>query len=642
MTRKDSIPWRYRLEVRQTVPIMAGLLGVLVLLLALGYLYAREQILATARAQVAQLVGSIARQDAYSRNWLERGMQPLAQLAATFHHLSPQEQTVADARLASIISDVRGRQIVEVYLADGHGGVTLRRYDSQKLLHAGPADTPEWTSQTIQALQAPKWHVPTVDSARNLVLRYSVPLTDAGKTGSPKIGVCSVSLALPWFAERVRSFNPFVNCTVFFLTRDGNWTLPPQQGDELAGLKTRMLAQPSGESPVFWKGRPHMAVYMPLTDNKLHLGLLIPREDLFGELDRLTRLLGGIGLAVLVLAVYSLHRTSATLLRPLKPLGHLAARLARGELEAEAAPAAAGPPPRFPDEAQRLRQAAETLRQALHQRVRDLTLMSRTRERLFGELAFARSMQEALRPRRLPPMPGLEVEAFVHTADDVCGDMYDYFFQSPRRLCCIMGNVAERGVPAALLTGRVIPLLHELLLTGLSPGEALENVNRALGAATSGGQRMVSAFVGVLELDDGLFRWACAGQSPPFRRHGREVEQLEWTGNVPLGIRNAERYPERETCLRPGETLFFSGPRLFSVQNADGQAYGEETFRHFLADCDEPPAALLHALYAALRRHAGGPPQDDLTFFAVRWRADAPRGSCLQGTESVADRCGPA
>ena len=71
----SAVPWRYRLETRQSIPILVGLVGVLTLLLALGYLYARERILASVRGQVAQLVGSIARQDDYNRRWLERGME---------------------------------------------------------------------------------------------------------------------------------------------------------------------------------------------------------------------------------------------------------------------------------------------------------------------------------------------------------------------------------------------------------------------------------------------------------------------------------------------------------------------------------------------------------------------------------------
>jgi len=619
----SEVPWRYRLETRQSIPIMVGLVGVLALLLTLGYLHAREQILASARAQMAQLVGSIARQDDYNRNWLERGMQPLVRLVATFPHLNTQEQKAADANLSAIISDTRGRQIVDVLLLGENGKVTVRRYDSKKLLSVGSPSTTKWTRQRVLALTTPEWHAPEVDARRNLMLRYSVPIVDKDSSGKAQnIGVCSVSLAISWFADRVRSFSPFKNGSVFFLSQDGKWTLPPQDDIPLARLKARILAHASGESRLIWNDKPYMAVYMPMAGGKLHLGLLIPRKDLFGDLDRLTHLLGIIGLAVLLLAAYSLHRTTETVLSPLKPLGQLAARLARGELEADPQTPAPGPATRFPDEAHRLRQATEKLRQALHQRMQDLTLIGQTRERLFGEMTFARNMQESMRPPKLPHTPDMEVAAFVHTAGDVCGDMYDYFSQSPRRLCCVMGNAAAHGVPAALLTSRVIPLLHELLLSGLAPGKALENCNRVLGPAASREQHMVSVFVGILDLDDGLFRWASAGHTPPFRSLGQEVNQLDWTGNMPLGIRDKETYPEREIRLRPGESLLFVGPRLLSVQDAQGRGYGEEALRCFLARNTEAPTGLVRALYAQIRDHAGGPPQDDLTFFAVCWRGD--------------------
>ena len=602
---------------------MVGLAGVLALLLTLGYLHAREQILASAKAQMAQLVGSIDRQDDYNRHWLERGMQPLLQLAATFPRLNGQEQNAADADLSAIISDARGRQIVEVLLVDEKGGMTLRRYDSRKLLSIGPPATTEWTRQRVRAFTTPQWHAPEVDADRNLTLRYSVPIVGMDGNGNAvTLGVCSVNLAISWFADRVHSFSPFQNGHVFFLTQEGKWTLPPQDDAPLARLRARMLAQASGESSLLWNDTRYVAVYMPMAGGELHLGLLIPREDLLGDLDRLTHLLGVSGLAVLLLAAYSLHRTSKTVLSPLAPLGQLAARLARGELEADPRAPAPGPVTRFPDEAQRLRQATEKLRRALRQRMQDLTLIGQTRERLFGEMTFARGMQESMRPSELPRTAAMEMAAFVHTAGDVCGDMYDYFLQSPRRLCCVMGNAAAHGVPAALLTSRIIPLLHELLLTGLAPGEALENSNRMLGPAASREQHMVSVIVGILDLDDGLFRWASAGHTPPFRCLGQEVDQLEWTGNMPLGIRDKETYPEREIRLRPGETLLFIGPRLFSVQDAQGHGYGEQALRRFLAGNTQAPTDLVRALYARLREHAGGAPQDDLTFCAVRWRGN--------------------
>lgn len=602
---------------------MIGLAGVIALLLTLGYLYARERILASTKAQIAQLIGSIARQDDYNRKWLQRGMQPLVRMAAQFPRLNAAQQAKADAALTAVISDARGRQTVDILFLNAAGGLTLRRYDSQRLLYAGqPQGGP--SPEQVRAFAAPRWYAPVVNARRDFVLRYSVPIPDLAQGGKGKtVGICSADLAISWFAERVRSFSPFRNCDVFFLTREGGWTLPPQDDKPLAWLKQRMLARDSGESNLVWRDTPYTAVYTPMVSSELLLGLLIPRKDIFGGLDRLTHLLSGIGLAVLLLAAYSLHRTSRAVLRPLNELEALAARLARGELDAVADAAPTWRACRFPNEAQRLHRATETLRQALHQRVRDLTLIGQTRERIFGEMAFARAMQEAMRPKALAPNGTVEIAPFVHMAGDVCGDMYDYFFQNPRQLCCIMGNAAAHGVPAALLTGRVIPLLHELLLSGLGPGKALEYINKVLGATPSGELHMVSVLAGVLDVEEGLFRWACAGQSPPFRALGHAVEQLAWTGNMPLGISETESYEEYETRLRAGETLLFTGPRLLSVQDAQGKAYGEHALRVFLARNHMPPAALTKALFRALCEHAGQPPQDDLTFFALRWQGGA-------------------
>ncbi len=617
---QKAIPWRYRLEIRQAVPILIGLTGILVLLLTLGYLHARKQILVTARAQLEQLEDSVARQDDYSHRWLERGMQPLAHLASKLVHASPQELRNLDDDIISILSDARGQQIVDVYYLDEKNNLVQRQYNSKKLLYAGTPSTTDWTAQTIFSLTEPLWDAPQMDTERNLTIRYSVPLKSEAQERT--IGICSIALAMPWFTQRVLAFSSFENCTAFFLTHNGTWTLPARSDTELSSLKQYMLSENAGEKNVTWEGNAYTAVFMPLTGGSLRLGVLIPRENLFRNLDRLTRLLGGIGITVLLLAAYSLHRTTTSLLRPFKALGELAFRLARGELDS--VPEAAPPqyPSRFPTEAERLQQATENLRQALHQRVRDLSLVGKTRERLFGELAFARTLQEALRPKKLPPTPSIETAAFVHTAGNVCGDMYDYFYQSPQSLCCIMGNVAERGVPAALLTGRVIPLLHELLLSQIAPGKALENVNRVLAPTFSQDQSMVSVLVGILSVDTGFFHWACAGHLPPFRCLKKRTEQLPWSGNVPLGIRVHEKYKEQEIQLRPGEMLFFTGQRLLSTPNTQGQAYGEDALQQFLANRSEPLPEVLRALYTQLRQHADGPPQDDLTYFAVRWRGN--------------------
>jgi sigma-B regulation protein RsbU (phosphoserine phosphatase) len=618
-----AISWYYRLEVRQSVPILAGLAVFLVLLLSLGYFHARDQILMTARTRVDVIVSSIVRHESYVREWLERAMPPVAHLAATFPSLDEADRQAADARMVSMISDEWGHQIIEVGLLDGRGGVTFRRYDSKGPL-AADAATDAWTADKVAAVKAPVWYRPEIGADRALTLRYTVPLTTGGGGDTVTVGVCNVRLTIGWFADRISSLNTFENETTFFLAPDGSWTLPSDGEGPPTNFKERLLANPASEVGVYWKGQSYVTIATPFADSGLLTGLLIPRQSLFGALDRLTRLLGGIGLAVLLLAAYGLHRTTSAVLRPLRPLSQLAVRLAHGNLEADLTAPTQRSRLRFPDEAERLGRSTEDLRQALHQRLLDLVLLGRTRERLFGEFNFARGMQEAQRPQKLPQSDGLEIAAYVHTAGEVCGDLYDYFLVAPRRLCCVMGSVAERGVPAALTSVRVVPLLHELIRSGLPLGKALKSINKVLTATTVGAPPMVSVFVGLLDLDDGTLRWACAGQMPPYRYANGEVEQLAWTGNVPLGIRPQEVYTEQQICLSPGDLLLFCSPRLLSVPNAAGQSFGDAALRDFLNDRSVlPPAGLLSALYARLRDHAGDTPSDDLTFFAVRWTTSA-------------------
>ncbi len=645
--------------MRQCVPILTGFVGVLCCLLVAGYFYTRGQIIETTRLQVEQMMGSITRQHGYSYRWVETVMGSMLKLATTLSSMDPVQRNDIDPRITGIISDERGKQTVEICLAEENGKAWQRYYDSQGARPIpGENPLPEdisgftpngifpCTAQEVAAFTAPRWLDPVVetapDSFRFVTIRYSAPVLKAQPDGTQAtIGVCTISLAMPWLAERLRAFSFFESSTVFFLTNTGQWTLPEEASGPITLLKTRALVSEGGELPVLYDNTLWLAVFMPLMENSLYMVVLIPQDHLFGSLYTLTQLLAACGLGVLLLAAYSLYRTTRHLLNPLSSLRELAARLARGELEAIPDPQAALPPPPFPDEAQRIKIITEKIRQDLRQRVNDLTLIGRTRERLFGELTFARSLQEKLRPLPLPPMADVEIATFVHTAENVCGDLYDYFLQSPRRLCCVMGNVTERGVPAALLMGRIGPLLHELLLSGLSPAKALASINHTLMPVNGKAAPMISVLAGVLDMDTGSFCWASAGQLPPLRCLGPKAEYMEWTSNVALGIRAEEIYQEKEVLLSPGESLLFAGQRLLSLtglyeqenllkpdaqdgyaraQGEKGHEYTEEHVRKFLQNRTEPLEELLPLLYADICHTLGKAPQDDLTFFAIRWQ----------------------
>lgn len=154
--------------------------------------------------------------------------------------------------------------------------------------------------------------------------------------------------------------------------------------------------------------------------------------------------------------------------------------------------------------------------------------------------------------------------------------------------------------------------------------QALGNINRMLPLADaqdrSKAPTKISALAGVLDLDSGVFRWASAGQLPPFLCRTDRVEPMEWTGNTALGIRAEEVYLEQETRLAVGESLLFAGQRLLSLSGETEEPYTMERLGHFIQSRKEALSDLLPLLYADIRRTLGREPQDDLTFFAVRLR----------------------
>ena len=111
-------------------------------------------------------------------------------------------------------------------------------------------------------------------------------------------------------------------------------------------------------------------------------------------------------------------------------------------------------------------------------------------------------------------------------------------------------------------------------------------------------------------------------------------------GETRDGSVSFEDPPFHETRLRPGETLLFAGPRLLSVRDAQGNAYGEHALRAFLASNDKPPQALASALFKNLCAHADGQPQEDLTFFALRWTGKSGGGYSACSGASAASGCG--
>lgn len=215
-------------------------------------------------------------------------------------------------------------------------------------------------------------------------------------------------------------------------------------------------------------------------------------------------------------------------------------------------------------------QAAPAVRVA--QLARQQQAEARERERMEQELRVARLIQQTLLPHELPNLPGYEIAAYYRPAREVGGDFYDFLYFEDGQVGLIIGDVTDKGVPAALVMATTRTLLRAAAERLVTPSPVLERVNELLHPDIP--QRMfVTCLYALLDPKSGRLRYANAGHDLPYRRHGHGVDELRATG-MPLGLMPGMKYEEKEVFLSPGDIVLFHSDGLVEAHNVQGDMFG--------------------------------------------------------------------
>ena len=214
-------------------------------------------------------------------------------------------------------------------------------------------------------------------------------------------------------------------------------------------------------------------------------------------------------------------------------------------------------------------QAAPAVRVA--QLVREQQAQVRARERIEQELRVARLIQQTLLPKDLPAIPGWRLSARYLPAREVGGDFYDFLYFEDGRLGLVIGDVTDKGVPAALVMATTRSVLRSAAQRLISPCEVLERVNDAIYDDIPP-KMFVTCLYAVLDPASGRLQYANAGHDLPYRRHKGGVSELRATG-MPLGLMPGMSYEEKETVLAPGESILFYSDGIVEAHNLDGNMF---------------------------------------------------------------------
>jgi sigma-B regulation protein RsbU (phosphoserine phosphatase) len=240
------------------------------------------------------------------------------------------------------------------------------------------------------------------------------------------------------------------------------------------------------------------------------------------------------------------------------------------------------------------------------------------------ELEVARKIQQSIVPRRFPPFPErkeFEIHATMIPAQNVGGDFYDFFLIDDDRLGFVIGDVAGKGVPAALFMAVSKTLLKATALKGLPPEECLQQVNHIL-YMESVAAMFVTIFYGILNTRTGELHYCNGGHNPPYLlRADGQIEALELTGGIALGAMKNTAYKSKKMALQSGDGIFLFTDGVTEAMDRNSELFSEARLEENLkgkADVSLPQ--LIENVITAVNAYSSGVPQaDDITTLALRF-----------------------
>lgn len=244
--------------------------------------------------------------------------------------------------------------------------------------------------------------------------------------------------------------------------------------------------------------------------------------------------------------------------------------------------------------------------------------------RIDAELAFAKAIQHSALPSVFPPYPNrkeFDIWASMHTAKEVVGDFYDYYFVYEETLAFFIADVSGKGIPAAMFMMTAKTLLKSYAETGMSVEKVFIHANEELCEGNDTGM-FVTAWMGLLNTKTGLVTFANAGHNPPAVKHsdGTFTYLKTRPGFVLAGMEGV-RYRKCEVQLEPGDIIYLYTDGVTEAVNINEELYGEERLLTILnANAAAGTEMICEEVKVNVDAFAGEAPQfDDITMICLKY-----------------------
>ena len=490
-----------------------------------------------------------------------------------------------------------------------------------------------WYQRTLAA-PGGWWSEPYVNRTAGDVwmVTYNMPLRPAGR-GAATRGMVSLDLPLSHLTDSFESLANLPGWRVTLVAPAGTIASIPDpgvaleqtldeyirsrgRGDLAQAAKAVRLHQSTQYTHVDARmGEKRYTVVEPVGTSGWSLLVAQSYDLIVARLDKALYLLLATGALLALASTLVVRRLAKRISRPVEHLADSTIRLARGQYDWPVPHTGRG------DEVGRMARTLEHARLSIQQQLTEIRQMGTARQKLESELSIARDIQlSMLSPGRVIQRNGARLEAYaqLEAATAVGGDFYCFIERGDGALWFAIGDVSDKGVPAALFMARAITVLEVAAHAYASPDQALAEASRRL---VEGNETCMFATVlcGHVDVASGRCILANAAHEAPLLLHadGR-VETIEMESGPPLGFEISTNFPLWHRYLEPGTTLLAYTDGVTEAFNAANVAFGEAQLRSALGS-GYSARENCERVIAQVHAYAGSAAQsDDITMLAIR------------------------
>ena len=628
------VPWHASLRTR--LMVWVGLLLALLLLagFATAFFAARERVVADAEARTRYEARQAAdRLDATMRSVRVSG-EAMIELS---NRVALTRAELLEAMLEANPATVGGLVALEPgVLADRaplaqYVGIAARGVPDRDLLADGyDLAGREWYQRTLQAT-SPWWSEPYFNETAGgrYMTTLNLPLRD--REGR-RIGMVSLDVPVQALSSSLESLRMVAGQRTALFAPEGTIAVHPERGiafahdlpgyiasagrDDLSPMEAarahyRALQFTHADAR---SGAVRYSVLQPVGESGWTLQVSMGRDAMLASLDSAMRMLGLIGALVALLAALAVLGLARRITVPLTELTTSAGHFANGEFDWPVPHDTRG------DEVGVMARALERARDSIRLQLDQIGRYAAEQQKLQSELDIAHGIQMSMLPHDRDFDSGerrYRLQARLEPAKAVGGDFHGHFEKGDGRLWFVVGDVSDKGVPAALFMARAVTVLEVAAAAGDAPDRVLVDASRHL---STGNEACMFATVlcGLLDMATGELAIASAGHDAPLLRHADgSIEPIPLESGPALGFDAVDAYAVWRGRLLPGDLLFAWTDGVTEAFDGDDLAFGEERMHGALRVADGAADAC-DSMLAAVHRFASGVAQsDDITVFAI-------------------------